>query len=288
MFIVNGNTASKFDELLKHHMLLVATSDVYHMNAKLLMGIKPDGKGRFKFFNLDDYNKYYKNILADVELVSEPMDMFLPYMPEEQEAGQINMDNVYDDMFVVNRNVPEYEKIDKRVTWDDMRETLPATHPAVVAIIEDPNNMKIVKDDIYIAWAILKYLHQLDTIRMAILSNMTPAIEYVVENVDEKTIKRHIHTSKINEEKYKKTLKDLFFKPDIDFTRSFYDNDHDNLPSFDMELLMQKLCTNIDCKVDSTIVVAIYLAMTFAITDIKNGNMDAECAKYVRDVLSKI
>jgi hypothetical protein len=78
------------------------------------------------------------------------------------------------------------------------------------------------------------------------------------------------------------------FKPDYDFTRAFYDVDHDDLKSFDLTLVMQKLISNIDCKTDKTIVVCIYLAITFAITDIKNGNMDAECAKYVRDIISKI
>jgi hypothetical protein len=279
MFIVNGNTASKFDTLLKHHMLLVATSDVYFQNARLL-------KGHHKFLDFDSYLKYYKNILHDIKLETEPIDAFIPFIPDEGDV--VDESEVYDDLFIVNRVGPEYEKIDKRVTWEDMKETLPPTHPAIVAITEDPNKMKNVKDDIYIAWSISKYLQQLDDIRMAILSNMTPAIEYVVDNVDEKTIKRHLHTNKINVEKYNKTLKDLFFKPDVDFTRAFYEIDHESVPGFDVELLMQKLCTNIDCKVDSTIVVAIYLSLTFAITDIKNNNTDAKCAQYVRDVLSKI
>ena len=288
MFIVNGNTATKFDTILKHHMLLVATSDVYHQNAILL-------NGHHKYLDFESYNKYYKNILDDIKLTSEPMDMFMPYMPDEEATGQINMDNVYDELFVVNRNVPEYEKIDKRVTWEDMKETLPPTHPAVIAIMEDGSKLQVVKDDIYIYWSIRKYLQQLDTIRLAILSNMTPAIEYVVEHVDAKTIQRHLHTNKINVDKYKKTVRELLFKPDVDYTRAFYENDHNDIKGFDLELLMQKLCTNIDCKVDSTIVVAMYLAATFAITDITNmeGKEISEedypkCAKYVRDVLSKI
>ena len=50
---------------------------------------------------------------------------------------------------------------------------------------------------------------------------------------------------------------------------------------------MQKLISNVDCKVDKTIVTAIYLAITFAITDIKNDT-ESECANYVRDVICKI
>jgi hypothetical protein len=279
MFIVNGTTASKFDTLLKHHMLLVATSDVYYQNAKLL-------KGHHKLLDFSDYNKYYKNILNDIKLETEPIDAFLPFIPDEGDT--VNMDEVYDELFIVNRVGPEYEKIDKRITWDDMRATIPPTHPAIIAIMEDGNKLQNAKDDLYISWSITKYLQTLDEIRLAILSNMTPAIEYVVDNIDEKTIRRHIHSSKINEVKYKKTIKELCFKPDVDFTRAFYEVDHDGLPSFDIELLLQKLCSNIDCKVDSTIVVAIYLTLTFAMTDIKNNNMDEKCAKYVRDVLSKI
>ena len=279
MFVIGGNSANKFDSLLKHHMLLVATSDVYYLNSKLL-------NGHHKYLDFESYNKYYKNILDDIELVTEPIDAFLPFMPDEGDV--INEDEVHDDMFIVNRVGPEYEKIDKRVTWDDMRETLQPTHPAIIAVMEDGNKLQTVKDDIYIYWSITKYLQKLDAIRLAILSNMTPAIEYVVQNIDLDTIKKYIHTNKINVVKYKKTIKDLLFKPDIEFTDAFYDIDHDSLPSFDLELVMQKLCTNIDCKVDSTIVVAIYLATTFAMTDIKNNNMESECAQYVRDVVSKI
>ena len=285
MFIVNGNTASKFDTLLKHHMLLIATSDVYFQNARLL-------NGHHKYLDFESYNKYYKNILNDIELVTEPLDAFLPFIPDDDTNA--NMDEVYDGMFVVNRVGPEYEKIDKRVTIEDLKATLPSTHPAVVAVIEDPNKMNNIKDDIYISWSISKYLQQLDSIRLAILSNMTPAIEYVVDNVSEKTIKRHLHSNKINVEKYNKTIKDLLFKPDVDYTRAFYETARKDIPEIDVELLMQKLCSNIDCKVDSTIVVAIYLTLTFAITDICNmpNNISEEdypkCAKYVRDVLSKI
>lgn len=285
MFIVNGNTASKFDTLLKHHMLLIATSDVYFQNARLL-------NGHHKYLDFESYNKYYKNILNDIELVTEPLDAFLPFIPDDD--TNVNTDEVYDGLFVVNRVGPEYEKIDKRVTIEDLKNTLPSTHPAVVAVIEDPNKMNNIKDDIYINWSISKYLQQLDSIRLAILSNMTPAIEYVVDNVSEKTIKRHLHSNKINVEKYNKMIKDLLFKPDVDYTRAFYETARKDIPEIDVELLMQKLCSNIDCKVDSTIVVAIYLALTFAITDICNmsDNISEEdypkCAKYVRDVLSKI
>lgn len=279
MFIIQGNAANKFDELLKHHMLLVATSDVYYFNSKLL-------NGHHKYLDFESYNKYYKNILDDIKLTTEPMDAFLPFMPEEGDV--INEDEVHGDMFIVNRVGPEYEKIDKRITWEDMKETLPPTHPAIIAVMEDGSKLQVIKDDIYIYYSITKYLQELDNIRLAILSNMTPAIEYVVENIDMKCIQKFIHTNKINVDKYKKIVKDLLFKPDVEFTTAFYDSDHESVPSFDAELVLQKLCTNIDCKVDSTIVVAMYLAMTFAMTDIKNNNMDSKCAQYVRDVLSKI
>ena len=279
MFIVNGNTATKFDTLLRHHMLLVATSDVYAQNAKLL-------NGHHKYLDFESYNKYYKNILNDIKLETEPIDAFLPALADEGE--ELKEDEVHDGLFVVNRVGPEYEKIDKRVTWEDMQNTLPSTHPAVVAVMEDGSKLQTVKDDIYIYWSVTKYIRQLDDIRLAILSNMTPAIEYVVDNVDMKTIKRHLHSNKINVDKYKKTVKELLFKPDVDFTRAFYEVDHGDIKGFDVELMMQKLCSNIDCKVDSTIVVAIYLALTFAITDISNDRMNEKCVNYVRDVISKI
>lgn len=278
MFIIKGTVAQDFDRLLKGHQLLVATSEVYYQNARML-------NGRHKILDLESYNKFYKNILNDIELVTEPVDAFMPAMADEGE--EINEDEVHGGLFVVNRVGPEYEKIDNRVTWEDMQATLPPTHPAVVAVIEDPNKLQTVKDDIYIYYSVTKYIQKLDEIRLMILSNMTPAIEYVVKNIDEKVIKHYLHTKKINLEKFGKIAQELFFKPDFDFTRAFYEVEHGNVPAFDMELVMQKLISNIDCKVDKTIVTAIYLAITFAITDIKNDT-ESECANYVRDVICKI
>lgn len=279
MFIINGNASEKFNKIMAKHLYLNAKSDVYYQNARML------NKSQ-KYLDYESFEKYYKNILADIELKTEPIDAFMP--PVADEGEEIKDDEVRNGMFIVTRVGEEYEKIDKRVTWEDMEKTLPPTHPAIIAIKEDMNNFQVVKDDIYISWSLYKYLKQLDEIRLLVLSNATPMIDYVAQNVDSKVIKNFMHTTKVNTDKANKIIKEIFFKPDFDFTCAFYDVDHSQLPSFDLELVMQKLLSNIDCTVDKAVIVAIYLIATFAITDIKNNHFDNDCVKYVLNVISKI
>ena len=281
MFTINGSVAKDFERLLKQHRMMNATSDVYYQNARML-------NGSHKFLDLKSFNEYYKPLVSDIELVTEPIDAFIPAVADEEAGEVLNDEEVHGGLFIVNRVGPEYEKIDKRVTVDDLRNTLPATHPALVAVLENGNNLMHVKDDIYIYYSMMKYIQKLDEIRLMELSNMTPVIEYAVKNIDLKVIKRHLHSKKININKYKKFMQEYMFRPDFQFTVAFYDADHDDLPPFDVELIMQKLVSNVDVKVDNTICVAIYLALTFAITDIKSKNMDAECVKYIKEVVSKI
>ena len=281
MFIIKGTVAKDFERLLTQHRLMNATSDVYYQNARML-------NGSHKFLDLASFNEYYKPLVSDIELVTEPVDAFIPAVVDEEAGEVLNDEEVHAGVFIVNRVGPEYEKIDKRVTIDDLRNTLPATHPALVAVLENGNNLMHVKDDIYIYYSMMKYIQKLDEIRLMELSNMTPVIEYAVNNIDLKAIRQHLHSKKINIDKYKKFMSEYMFRPDYQFTVAFYDSEHEDIPTFDLELVMQRLITNIDVKADNTVCVAIYLATTYAISDIKAKNYDAECVKYIRDVLSKI
>lgn len=279
MFILKDLGKVDFQEMLKRHLLYVATSDVYYQNAVML-------NGHHKILDFKTYNEYWKNFLNDIELVTEPIDAFVPSFEEEEGVDVKEEDR---GLFMVNRVGPEYEKIKNRCTYEEIKKTLPPTHDVMAALMEDASKITTVVDDIYIYWSMTKYLQNLDTLRLQILSNMTPGIEYVVTHIDEAAIKRHMHSGrKINIEKFNKTLRELFFRRDYQFTKAFYDAEHENFPHIDVEMLMQRLITNIDTKPDYGVIIAIYLTMSFAMTDIKNNNIEeSQCAKYVRDVLSK-
>lgn len=278
MFILKNIGDMNLPALLKKHILFVATSDVYYQNARML-------NGHHKYLDLKTYNEYWKNFLNDIELVTEPIDAFVPTFQDEADVEVKEEDR---GLFMVNRVGPEYEKITNRCTYEEFEKTFPPTHEIMVALHEDPSRLKIMVDDIYIYWSITKYLQTLDRLRLEILSNMTPAIEYVVNNIDLDVLKRHVHTNKIRIDKFKRIVKELFFVPDYQFTKAFYDMEREDFPHFDVELLLQRLATSIDTKQDSAIIVAIYLTLSFAMTDIKNHNIEnSECATYVRDVLAK-
>lgn len=265
------------NDKINEHLLLVATSDVYFQNARML-------NGQHEILDLNTYNAYYKNFLNDIELVTEPIDAFVPPMMTEEAETENNEKPKR--LFLVNHVGPEWEKINNRVTFEDMKNTLPPTSEIVMRVTDDPSLFPIIKDDIYIYWSLNKYLQQLDWLRIEDLSRQTPVIEYVVRNIRLPQIKQHLH-SKINISKYVQYIRELFFPQDYQFTRTFYLEPHGDIPAIDVEVLMQKLISNIDIQTDQAIIVGIYLTLSFAIADIR-GNKESECVDYVREVLSKI
>lgn len=279
MFIIKPDaegklTPTEMKKLLKIHLLYAATSDVYYTTARMI-------NGHHKILDFDTYKKYYKNFLDDIELTTQPIDAFVP--PPIDENGTA------DELFIVNRIGEDYEKIANRVTFEDMKKYLPPTHDVVMKVTEDPTLMETIHDDIYLYWSMTKYFHQLDIIRLEDLSTMTPVIEMVVKNLDEAAIGRHLHGNKVNIEKYNKYIRDIVFKGDYAFTKSFYSEPHGDIPEIDVEFLMQRLLTNVDCEPDVAIIVGIFMTLSFALTDIRNNQVEnSECAKYVRDVLAKI
>jgi hypothetical protein len=65
--------------------------------------------GHHRYLNKEDFEKYYLNFTADIELVSSPIEAFIPdYEEFEQNETKKRI-------FVVNRDVPEYERLNKRM-----------------------------------------------------------------------------------------------------------------------------------------------------------------------------
>ena len=59
--------------------------------------------------------------------------------------------------------------------------------------------------------------------------------------------------------------------------------------SLDVQLLMQKLISNLVLKSDIYIIMAVYTVLSFAQSEMMHGITDRdECSKYVIDVISKL
>jgi hypothetical protein len=273
MFTVPGNLRAHFKGIYEQHRLYVNTCNIYLHTIRLI-------NNKTKWLTKEDYENYYLNITKDIEMGSHPLDAFIPNENPTEDDPSI---------FIVNRCAPEYERIKKRVTLEDARETLPITHPAYVALNENPNKIDTLVDDVFIQFCVYKYMHQIEMIRVNDISAMTDIIEYVVNNIDYKQLKDYLSTKRINEKKCAKYWEDAFFIPDMRLTKSFYEDHHDGIDSFDAENLIKRLITNLILKTDIHIIVAIYLTLSYSRIDIMEGNFDdSPNAKYVRDVLSKL
>ena len=278
MFILSGLDKSKLKETYEMHRLGVTSMNVYFHNIRAL-------KTRsLKYINQETYKSYYSTILGDINLESAPIDTIIPNeTPEEQEE--------YQSMFSINIEIPEYKRVEKRITLEDLYNTLPITNETHVAMKEHPEKLPELIEEVFILFVIEKYLEFIDQIHLEMVSNMTPIIEYVVENVDEKKMKSFIHTKKINLDKFSEKLKEIAFLPDYKRTKLFYLDAHDDVPVIDVEKVLGMLITNTDTPQDLIIVASIYMILSFSMVDIvgdKLANDDIPHVKFIKDVLTKI
>ena len=270
MFKISESNINDFKSLFENHRLHISACNIYFHTIRMI-------NGHHKILDRETYKEYYHNILKDIELVTAPIDAFIP------------ADDTVNDIFVINQLVPEYERIAKRVTLDDLYENIPVTHEVYMKLKENPNLLSTVVDDAFIYFCVYKYLDQIDNIRLRTYSNMTPIIEYVVKNITLNDIKSFLISRRINEDKYEKYCKDVLFNPDVAHTQTFYSTPHGDIQSFDTINLMMRLASNIVIRSDIYIIIGIYLVMSFAISDIVNEKVDdSPCVQYVRDVISKI
>jgi hypothetical protein len=71
--------------------------------------------------------------------------------------------------------------------------------------------------------------------------------------------------------------------------KKFYDEEHGDFKTLDVVDIINRLTSNEVVKSDIWIVTALYLTLSFAMSDIYLNKIDeSECAKYVRDVLAQI
>ena len=282
MLKVPDGRVREFSDAIMNHKVNVSAMNVYFQNIRML-------NGRHKYIDRDTYANIFKHALSDIELVSSPIDSFVPADSDDEEH--------VDELFYVNQLIPEYVEMSKRLTEDVLKTELGTTHPAIIALINNECTLDRLIDDIYIYYCLFKYLEMIDIIQVKSYSYLTPIIEWIVDNVTLKDIKGFIHSKNINPEKYTKNFEDLIFNPDFAITHKFYaeekekeeaENKEDGLfcDCFDISKVMVTLASNIVLKSDVFWIIGIYMICSFAIVD--KSNPDSKITKYVSDVISKI
>ena len=282
MFVLKDMKVKNFKELYDTQRLGVTTMNVFFQNIRVL-------KTRaYKYISLDTYKEFYMKMMDDIEITSSPIDTIVPNTVEE-EVPQTEQEE-FRSMFTVNTLVPEYKMVTDRVTLEDMYEYIPATNSTCMKMKEHPEELPLMREEVFMHFLLTKYLQCIDQIHLELISVFTETIEYVVKNVSEKVLKDYIHKSKIDFDKTNEKLKALTFSPEYRRTVQYYSDPHDDIPIIDVEKLMGILFTNSDSNTDDIIAVALYHTLSYAINDIESNitNDNFPHVMYIRDVLSKI
>lgn len=287
MFNIIGKQLDEFYRLYEAHRMNISATNVYFQNIRLLNTYKAELLSR------DDFVEFYKGILNDVKNESAPIDCLIPndqkLINEDSDDPNAEIEVPEDyKLFIINQEVPEYKTIAARIKADDMDATFPPTHPVRMAVMDNPDKITQVIDEAFIHWLVFKYLETIETLHIQTFSNFTPVIEWTVKNIGLKELKSFIISKNINLEKVRSKTHQFIFKPDLSRMKKFYEDDHEGFPKIDVVKLIEKLTSNTVVKSDIYVVTAIYLTLSFAMTDIYNGNLDEPHVIYVRDVLSQI
>lgn len=282
MFNLKDLKAKDIKELFETQRLGVTTMNVFFQNIRVL-------KTRsYKYISLDTYKEYYMKMMDDIEITSSPIDTIVPNAKEE-EVPQTEEEE-FKSMFSINTLVPEFGLVTDRVTLDDLYEYIPPTNGTYQKMKEHPEDLIKMKEELFMHFLFTKYLQCIDQVHLELISVFSDTIEYVVKNVDLKTLKNYIHQSKINFDKYKEKLKTLTFNPEYHRTITFYSDPHDDIPVIDVEKIMGILFTNSDSTLDDVIAIALYHTLAYAIIDIESDTPNDQFPHvvYIKEVLSKI
>lgn len=270
MLKIPAKDMAEFKGRFQTHKLNISASNIfYHMIQAI--------NNTHSIVDRKTYQNDFLNALSDIELNTPPTDGFIP----SEDGGHL---------FVPNRLAAEYIKITERLPLSLIEETYGPTNAMVILLKHDPKNMDKFYDDVYTYYSLFKYLDQIDMIRLNTYSNFTPIIEYIVNNITLDDWKQFLVSKRVNEEKYAKNCEDIIFNPDVSATYKFYiEPQKETTPKFDVVNLMMRLVTNMVVKTDIILILGVYLTIGFAMSDFNNDKAeDSPCAKYVREVLSKI
>ena len=288
MFNIIGKQKEEFFKLYEGHRMNISATNVYFQNIRLLKTYKTE------ILTLDAFKEYYKTILNDIKLVSSPIDCLIPNEQKlinedsDDPNAEIEMPEGYK-LFLVNHEVPEFKQVDGRIRDDKIDEVFPPEHPVRMAVSDNPDKLTQIIEEAFIHWLTIKYLETIEELHIHTFSNFTPVIEWTVNNIDENQLKDFLKSKNINMKKVRAKTHEFIFSPDLSRMKKFYDEEHEGFDHIDVVDLINRLTSNIVVKSDIYIITAIYLTLSFAMTDIYNNNVEeSPCAKYIRDVLSKI
>jgi hypothetical protein len=278
MIKIPNNMLEEFKGRFNTHKVNIAACNIYYKTMILLnKKAKMIEKKNQLMITREIYESDFLNALSDIELVTPPTDAFIPGDGENE-------------LMTINQLAAEYIEITKRMPVSLIEETYGPTNALVILLKKDPKNVDKFHDDLFLYFMLYKYLDQIDIIRLNTFSNYTPIIEYIVNNITLDDWKSYVKTNKINEKKYAEKCEDILFNPDIASVSKYYKNSTDpDVPNLDIVNLIERLVSNTVLKNDIILILGVYLIISFAMSDFNNKKAeDSPCAKYVRDVLSKI
>ena len=277
MFNINRSHVEEFDKIHNLHRYLINRMNIFSQNISLI-------NKKHRHLDLDTYNKCFRNALSDIELKSDPIETIVPYTDEETDGFK------NDRSFYLNFENEEAKTIVERIDADTMRDTLLPGSDLQAKFVNNEVSLQDLLDDVYLYFIITKYCEQIDLLRLQAFSNATPLIEYTVDFVTTKELKNYINTKRLNPEKYAEKCQDMIFNPSFAKQVEFYKNEENlkafDIKPFDLQEFMMLVATNTAIKTDTLMLLGIYGALSFAITEIKKGDVEkvSPCVDFVKRV----
>lgn len=277
MFNINRSHVEEFDKIYNLHRYLINRMNIFSLNISLV-------NKKHRHLDLDTYNKCFRNALSDIELKSDPIETIVPYTDEETDGFK------NDRSFYLNFENEEAKTIVERIDADTMRDTLLPGSELQAKFVNNEVSLQDLLDDVYLYFIITKYCEQIDLLRLQAFSNATPLIEYTVDFVTTKELKNYINTKRLNPEKYAEKCQDMIFNPSFAKQVEFYKNEENlkafDIKPFDLQEFMMLVATNTAIKTDTLMLLGIYGALSFAITEIKKGDTEkvSPCVDFVKRI----
>lgn len=257
--------------VIHNHKLYINTMNIYFDTFKIV-------SRRTSIIERKDYKSYLSHLFGDIKVTTPLSDIFFPTPKCGEESLTINKDAI------------EYKSFVDRINIDKFFTAMPEEHEVTKKLIEDKGLFDKIIDDCYTHFMVYYMLNQTELIRIKEMGNLTPVVDYMIANITLKDMKNYLSTTrKINIDKYSKIGVDMIFNPELLTLQKFYEQGGPMFGSLDVQLLMQKLISNLVLKSDIYIIMAIYTVLSFAQSEMMHGITDRdECSKYVIDVISKL
>lgn len=277
MFNINRSMIEDFDQIFNNHRYLVNRMNIYFLNIKLI-------NNKYRYMDKKTYDACFRNALSSIELNSDPIESIVPYSDPETDGFE------NDRSFYLNYEVEEGKAIVEKIDAEVMRDTLIPGSDLATKFANEEVSLKDLVDDVYLHFLVTKYWEQINALRFQAYSNLTQLIEYTVKFVDLKTLKNHMVSKKLNEEKYAEKCQDLIFNYEMSIIHNLYGdaeklNEYDIKP-FNFQEFMIRVATNLTVKTDIYILLGIYGACSFASVELSKTNNQnlSPCVEFVRMV----